>query len=232
MSDRRVKERAMSAERGYARGGSEQSALKRKFFIVESVRVLVLSILICAAIVALIASAVTLTVKDLSFGGRDNVSVYYGDMRISTDADDVYDGSAVCIDMNCVADMLSLVIIRDGNSVTYSTAGGDRIDLTVGENTVVVNGIKFSLAAKTRDVKGKIFASSEIVDRFISDSSVVVSKKENTVSVIALEKDPSEIFFSPKKSGGMSGIDRPSSLPKETSYDPEGTAPPKVTAAE
>ena len=68
-----------------------------------------------------------------------------------------------------------------------------------------------------------------MVNRFISDTSVTANEKENSVSVVTLIKDPSEVVFAPKKSEEMSGISRPTSIPDNTTYDPNGTTADKIT---
>lgn len=222
MSDKKVKERSLAAKSGFAKGGSADRSKKINTAVKGAGQVTVISVVICALVVGVIMLTVSLAVKNLFPTKPSSVTVCYGDLAVKTERELVYNGAAVCVDMNCVSDMLSLVIVRDGSNVTYSTKSGERIDLTVGESTACVNGIRFSLQSKTRDVMGKIFVSSEVIDMFISDTTVVVSEDKSTVSVITLITDPASITFSPKKSEGMSQMGKPSSMPKETSYHPEG----------
>ena len=183
MEKKRVRARLESAELGYAKGGSMEKMMRKRAAAKNVAVVVALSVIICVLIVAAIFIGVHLSQKGSSGEKPKSVNVYYGELLIKTDRTLVYDGSNVCIDMNCVRDMLTLTMERSQNEITYSTVNKETIKLTVGENTVIVNGIQFSVASKTKDVQGKIFASAEIVNRFISDTSVTENQKENSVSV-------------------------------------------------
>lgn len=225
MANKRVKDRSDSARHGYAKGGSAERSQKIGERTRSTVGVILISVIVCAAFIGIVTLFIKLTLKDFSKDEPKNVTVYYGELSIRTERKTVYDGANVRVDMNCVRDMLSLTMTRDGKRITYSTKSGDKIEITVGESTATVNGILFSLPTETLDVKGKIFASADVVNRFISDTTVAVEEKTGTVSVITLVTSPDDVFFTPKKSEEMDGMNRPSSIPRDTSYNPAGTAP-------
>ena len=224
MANKKIKDRLSDASKGYARGGSAARSYKISERARSTVSAVSVAVGVCALIVLSVVLFFKLSMKDFSKDSPKSVTVYYGDLAVRTSSALVYEGSSVRVDMNCVRDMLSLVMTRDGSSVTYSTVSGDRIDLIVGESTVTVNGIRFSLPVKTVEDKGKIFVSAEVINRFISDTTVAVEENNRTVSVISLATDG--VSFFPKKSEQMGEMDRPSSIPRDTSYNPEGTAPP------
>ena len=143
MEKKRVRARIENAELGYAKGGSFEK-MRRKQDTVKSIAVITaVSVLICALIVTAIFVGITISQKSSSADKPKTVNVYYGELNVKTDRELVYDGSNVCIDMNCVRDMLSLTMARNQNDITYSTVNGETIKLTVGESTVFVNGIQF-----------------------------------------------------------------------------------------
>lgn len=218
-NNKRVKDRAASAKYGFAKGGSAERSIRISEFMRNAGQIVAFSVVFCLVVVGIITLVAELSVMDSSKTSK-KVKIYYGDTLVSTDRTLAYDNDTSRINMTILADMLSLTFLRDSSTVSFVTRSGDSMTFNIGESTVIVNDIRFSLAAKTCEDKGEIFVSSEVVDRFIPDASVVVSSENNTINIVTLDIDPDSVTFSPKKSPALDTIDRPSSIPPETSYHP------------
>lgn len=218
-NNKRVKDRAASAKYGFAKGGSAERSNRMSEIMRNIGQIVAVSVVFCLVALGVVALASELSVMDSS-KKQKKVKIYYGDMLVSTERELAYDNDTPRINMNILAEMLSLTFVRDWNTVSYVARNGDSMTFVVGESTVIVNDIRFSLAAETCEKNGEIFVSSEIVDRFVPDATLVISHENNTINIVTLNVDPGSVAFSPKKSPALDTLDKPSSIPPETSYHP------------
>lgn len=238
---KRVRERNEIANVGFSKGGSLERA-KDRLDGAKAVSKVILSLILVVCLLLLIF-AVYLVAKFALMGDTDapkRVTVIYGDVSVRKDFDDVFFNGTVFVDMDEIAALLSLTRSADGTSVTYTTKGGDSLDLVAGEFVATVNGLDCSVSVAPRfDSDGHLLVPSEIIERFISDTSVSCSSDKSRVSVITVIGEGESVSFSPKKSENMGTINRPSSMPPDVNYDPDGTKPtppptqePETTPAE
>ncbi len=224
---KRVRERNEIANSGFSKGGSLERT-KDRLRGAKAVSKVILSLILVVCLLLLIF-AVYLVVKFALIGDNDapeRVTVHYGETSVRKNHEDVFFGGTIFVDMDTVAELLSLIRSADKSSVTYTTQGGDSLTLVAGEFAATVNGMLCSISTPPRfDSDGHLLVPAEIIERFISDTSVSCSADKSSVSVITVIGEGESVVFSPKKSENMDTIDRPSSMPPDINYDPNGTKP-------
>lgn len=233
---KRVRERNDIANSGFSKGGSLERT-KDRLHSAKAISKVILSLILVLCLL-LLAFAVFIIVKFALVGGNDapaRVTVVYGEISVRKNYEDVFIGGTVFVDMDTLSELLSLTRSADGSSVTYTTSGGDSLVLTAGKLVAIVNGMECSISNAPRfDSEGHLLVPSEIIERFISDTSVSCSADQSRVSVLTVIGNGETVTFSPKKSDNMGTINRPSSMPPDVNYDPNGTkpAPPPTSAPE
>lgn len=226
----RVRNRNKKANRGFARGGS-LNTYERNAGIARGagriVGAVIAIVLVVLSAVALIFGIRTL-LKSKENELPTNIKIRYSeDITVSYKRDEIYKNNVLYIDFDSVASILGLTKSRFGDEVSYFTLNGDSMIFTVSSDTVYVNKIPCpSVGAPFFGEDGQLMAASDLVNLYINDTSVTVSDDGKTVSLVTVITDVSEVSFNLKKSVGLEGMERPSSLPADTKYDPNGTLPP------
>ncbi len=232
---RRVRNRAKRANRGYARGGAFSTHERNARYAQGAGKIFGAALLIVLVIAAIVGFyfGIRYILGRVNDDTPERVSVVYSEeISKKYDREEVYKNGVLFIDYDIVAEILGLTKSKIGDEVSYFTRSGDSMIFTKGSGTVYVNKIPCSaVGAPFFDGEGRLMAAAELINLYVNDTSAVISDSGNTVTLVTVVSSPEELSFNLKKSETLGGMDRPNSFPADTDYNPNGTLPPMETVS-
>ncbi len=227
------RERNRRANQGFAAAGSFEKHRRRVRVAKNAGNVMLWSlaaVLVAVAVVMATFGMRVLLNKKEPLPSRVTV-VYSDDVSVKYDRSELYVGDTLYVDFDSLASIFDLTKSVNGDKISYYTKSGESMVFTVGERSVVVNGIMSNAGgAPFRSSENSFMVPAYVINAYINDTVISVSDDNKKITVISVSD---AVSFNPKKSDVLGEMSKPSSFPADTKYDPFGTLPPDdITAPE
>ncbi len=230
---RRVKNRQVSANRGFARGGSLAGRRKAGESVKNAGKVFgaLLLVFVLAGTVIAFVFGIRIIFADGPKNEPERITVRYSeDVSERFDRSEIYKNGVLYLNFDRCAEVLGLTKSRIGDEISYFSGSGDSIIFTLGSGTLYLNKIPTSAGGVPFISKDDEFmVPADIINMYVNESSVTVSADGKNITLVSVIADGESVTFNLKKSEIMEGMSRPSSIPPSTVYDPSGTLPPEET---
>ncbi len=211
---------------GYAKGGSYKRHSRGVFAAKKAGKAfaVILAVAAFALSIVVLLFSVRAIIAKLKDKTPERITIRYSEeISESMKREDAYKEDVLFVNFDTVAEILGLSKSQNGNAVTYYTKSGDSMTFEVGRKTVEVNKIPCpAVGTPFFNDEGELMAAAELINLYVNETSVTVSGDKKTATLVSLAES---ITFNLKKSETLGGMDKPTSFPSNTKYDPNGTLP-------